>query len=459
MATKVHLDYRKAHFKRSNIADTITGLCWISVALVIALFLADHGIEEMQTPAGLWTAIGQVTGLIGTDLLLIQLILAARLPAIDQSIGHDRAIEAHQKLGKPVLIMLALHAITLTIGYGLNDKLSFIPEAVSMLSDKDLLLAGIGLALIGSIVITSLTLIRRKLDYDMWFIIHLTAYIAILASIPHQFSYGAIFGEGTIARWYWIILYGVTFGSILLFRVIKPIVSSLRHDLTVSEVRTEAPGVITLTIKGRELNRLTARSGQFFMWRFWTAGLWWHAHPFSLSASPTNSSLRITIRALGNGSEKIQRIQPGTRVSIQGPYGLFTEMARTSRKLVLIAAGIGITPIRALLEDSAFNPGEATVIIRKPSIKDNYLMDEIQEICAQRGARLYVMTGPRSKDPENWRPGNSSFEDYELKDLVPSLQESDVYICGPAHWSRLVAKDAKKSGLANHQIHWERFNW
>lgn len=451
--------YRRAHRKRSNVSDGIYAFCWISVSAVIALFFADGGMNEMKTPAGFWTGIGQITGLIGTDLLLIQLILAARLPSIDQAVGHDRAIEAHQKLGKPVLIMLTLHAITLTIGYGLDEKLTFIPEFLSMIQTvPDMVTAVLGLSLIFVIVATSLVIVRRKLDYDLWFIVHLTAYIAVAASIPHQFSAGAMFEDGTIARWYWIFLYSLAGGSVFIFRFLRPVIFSFRHSLVVSEIRKESQDVITLTITGKDIDELKVKGGQFFIWRFLEPGLWWHAHPFSLSASPTRNSLRITIRSLGNGSEKIQNIKVGTRVAIEGPYGVFTENARTSKNIILVAAGIGITPIRALLEEAEFEPGEATVIIRKAN-DDNYLLDEVEALAKERGATLHILSGKRSKRADIWTPDGSQFEGKGLRTIVPDLRNSDLYVCGPSHWSRIVVADAERRGMERHQIHWERFNW
>lgn len=452
-------EYQLTHRKRSNVSDAVYAACWISVSIVIALFLADRGVDEMKTPSGFWTGLGQITGLIGTDLLLIQLILASRMPWIDRSIGHDRAMEVHQKLGKPVLFLLLIHAITLTIGYGLAEKLSFIPEALSMIQNvPDMLTAILGLGLIILIVGTSLVVVRRKLDYDVWFIIHLMAYIAVIAAIPHQFSAGAMFAEGTMARWYWIALYGISGLSILIFRLLKPLYSTARHSLVVSGIKRESENVITLTITGKNIHLLNAKGGQFFMWRFMEKGLWWHSHPFSLSASPTTDSLRITIRALGNGSEKIQNIKIGTRVAIEGPYGIFTEEARTSSELVFVAAGIGITPIRALLEEALFQKGKATIIIRKREGED-YLIDEVQELASRRGARLHVLSGPRSVDENQWIPDDVNLQGLRITDLAPNIRNSDVYVCGPAAWSRLVVKDAQAAGVSRHQIHWERFNW
>ena len=91
--------------------------------------------------------------------------------------------------------------------------------------------------------------------------------------------------------------------------------------------------------------------GQFLQWRFLRRGLWWQAHPYSLSAAPSGRHLRITVKDLGDHSRALARLRPGTRVAIEGPYGAFTAGARRGDRVLLIGAGVGITPIRALLQE------------------------------------------------------------------------------------------------------------
>jgi predicted ferric reductase len=210
---------------------------------------------------------------------------------------------------------------------------------------------------------------------------------------------------------------------------------------------------------GRQLQSLDAKAGQFFVWRFWTKGLWWQAHPFSLSTAPIGDDLRITVRALGDFSTDLPVLKKGTRVSFEGPYGLFTDQARTSPRLVLIAAGIGTPPIRSLLETADFAPGQATVILRSPTVGESYLVNEIADLCQQRGAELRIITGKRPKGVDSWLPADAWKAGITLKTLVPKLGDADVYVCGPRPWTDAVVRDARKSGLAKKQIHFERFDW
>src|SRR6202034_4244930 len=100
---------------------------------------------------------------------------------------------------------------------------------------------------------------------------------------------------------------------------------SLYHRLEVAEVRPEAPGVYSLLVRGRHLERLKVNGGQYFAWRFGVRGLWWHAHPFSLSGMPIPPYMRATIKVAGDTTAVIPRLRPGTRIAIEGPYGTFTD--------------------------------------------------------------------------------------------------------------------------------------
>jgi predicted ferric reductase len=446
--------------RRMRLADTLQVLCVLSVAVVIALFLADGGAAQFGTPADALTSLGVLCGLVGSDLLLVMLLLAARLPPVDRAFGHDRAMSVHQSLGKPVLYLLLAHAALLVGGYAMLQPTSYLDQVWVMfttLPDMPLAFAGLGLLVL--VVITSIVVVRRRFRYEAWHAVHLLAYAAVLAAIPHQLSVGALFAEGRLQRYYWLALYAGVAGSILVFRFVVPIVRSLRHRLVVSGLGRVAPGVVSIRLSGRGLRRLGVSGGQFFIWRFWTPDLWWQAHPFSLSGAPSSEGLRITVRGLGDASAALAAVPPGTRVSFEGPYGLFTERARTSPRIVMVASGIGVAPIRSLLETASFAPGDATVILRSPTLADTYLADEVGELCRLRGAQLRIIAGHRAPGVDSWLPADAVSAGITLASLAPQLADADLYICGPRQWTEAVVNDARSAGLRSRQIHYERFNW
>jgi ferredoxin-NADP reductase len=107
----------------------------------------------------------------------------------------------------------------------------------------------------------------------------------------------------------------------------------------------------------------------------------------------------------------------------------------------MIGAGIGITPLRALLERTPFAPGQATVLLRGHSDHELYLSGEILELCRRRGATQFHLTGARDPGaPDSW-------------------PDADVYVCGPAGWATNVLSAARSAGVREDQLHYERFDW
>ncbi|HEU4757830.1 MAG TPA: ferredoxin reductase family protein [Agromyces sp.] len=439
--------------------DVLQALAVASVAVAIALFLADGGATRFGDPGTALTSLGVIAGLAATDLVLVMLLLAARAPFIERAVGHDAAMALHGRLGKPVLYLLIAHGVLLLVGYAVADRIDLVAEAVAIWSLPDVPLAILGFGLFLAVVVSSLVAVRRRLRYEVWHLVHLLSYAAVLASLPHQFSVGGLFAEGTWQRGYWMAVTVATLAAVVAFRLVAPIAVTLRHRLVVESVeRVGDPrdGVISVIMRGRGLDRLRATGGQFFIWRFLAPGQWWQAHPYSLSAAPRGDRLRITVRALGDGSADLARVLPGTRVALEGPYGIFSEVSRTRRRLTLVAAGIGVTPIRSLLESATFRPGEATVVLRTPAAADGWLLDEVRALSRSRGATLITVPGGRGR---GWLTDAAERQGLDLTSLVPAVADSDLYVCGPRGWSEGVIAEARAAGLAPEQIHHERFDW
>ena len=452
-------DRRQQYRRRARIADILVTSLWGSGAAAAALFLATGGAAKFGTIADAVTSTGIIAGLIGTDFILVMIVLAARIPIIDRTVGHDRAIAVHRSLGKPALYLLLGHALLLLTGYGLSSGINPIAEIGPLLAIPDMPLAFIGLGLLVVVVITSLVAVRRRFSYEGWHLVHLLSYAAVLVAVPHQLSVGGILSNGSVERVYWIALYVLAFGSIATYRFVEPVVSTIRHRLRVDRVESVAPGVVSIHFSGRNLRSLESAGGQFFVWRFWTGRTWWHSHPISLSSLPTGTTARITVRDLGTGSSAISAVRPGTRVSFEGPYGMFTDAGRTAPKLAIVVAGIGITPVRAFLEDSRVQPGETTILLRASTVEETYLWDEIADLAREKGARVYTMVGKRAHTGPGWMPQADSSRGVTLRSVFPDLEDSDLYICGPTAWLDLVEIDARRAGIPEHQLHTERFDW
>jgi predicted ferric reductase len=418
-----------------------------NAVVVVALWWRGGGVQDVHDAAGLLASLGRLTGLLGAYLALVQLLLLARLPVLERLFGFERLNAWHRANGFACLTLLLAHTVLITAGYTLGDRISLPREIARLITGyPGVITATAGLVLLIAVTGTSIAVARRRLRYETWYFVHLYAYLAIALAFSHQLATGTEFVGKPGARAYWIALYVATLGTLVVFRLGVPLVRSARHRLRVERVVEVAPGVVSLEIAGRDLHRLRARSGQFFTWRFLTRERWWEAHPFSLSAAPDGRRLRITVKELGDYTGTLRGVGPGTRVIAEGPFGAFTAAARRRERVVLIAGGVGITPIVALLEDMPGGPGDIAVVYRATRPEDVILRDELEALAQRRGAELHYVLG-----------AGSSLDAAQLRRLVPDIAERDVYVCGPPAMTDATRDSLSRSGVSRRHIFTERF--
>ena len=416
-----------------------------NAVVVVGLWWRQGGIGDIHDTPTLLTSLGRVTGLLGAFLALVELLLLARLPVFD-TISLDRVATWHRRNGTACLALIVAHAVLVTAGYALTDHVGFLGELGDLLSGySGVLLATIALGLLAVAVATSFVLVRRRIGYRTWHALHLGAYVAIALAFSHQLATGQEFQRQPVARAYWWALYAATVGVLVAYRIVLPLVRSLRHRLCVERVVQEGPGVVSIEIGGRDLERLRALPGQSLHWRFLARGHWQEAHPFSLSAAPDGRRLRITVKELGDYTARMATLAPGTRVIVEGPYGGLTSAARRRPRAALIAGGVGITPLRALLEDMA---GEVVVIYRAGREDDLLFRRELDELSRRRGVQVHYVIGEQ---------GEGLLSPEHLRELVPDIVERDVYLCGPVSMTETMRASLRHAGVRSRQIVSEAF--
>ncbi|MEO7663566.1 MAG: ferric reductase-like transmembrane domain-containing protein [Candidatus Limnocylindrales bacterium] len=441
---------RTWHVRGTDVVAVLLG----NAIFIVAMWVRHGGLEQLGTPGGAFIAIGQLTALLGTYLTLLQLLLMARTPWLDQAFGMDRLAWAHRWIGFSTLWLIAAHGLFTTIGYAAADGTSFLGEAWTILTTFDfVLIATVGFGLFVAVGVTSMRIARRRLPYEKWFLIHLLAYAAIAMGFLHQVFVGADFMHDGLARVYWIALYAITAVTLVGFRVLGPIRLNLRHRFRVSRIVQEGPGVVSIYISGRNLDRLPLRSGQYFIWRFLDGPRPWIGHPFSISSAPNGAWIRTTVKALGDDTRRLQRLRPGTRVLLEGPYGVLTGMRRTRRKVTMIAGGIGITPLRALMESLPADRGDLTLLYRARHPRHLILREELDALASRRGAIVHYLVGRRGSDAMPADPLGPA----AILRRVPDIADHDVYICGPAEMMDRLTAVLDELGLPAGRIHAERF--
>ncbi|MEA2219990.1 MAG: hypothetical protein QOJ35_2616 [Solirubrobacteraceae bacterium] len=422
-------------------------------AVIVWLWLKGGGVTAVPNTAELLTSLGRITGLLGAYLALVQVLLLARLPPLERLVGFDRLTVWHRRNGKAVLLLLLAHTVLVTVGYAGADKLSVPKEISSLLHDyPGIITATVGTALLCLVVVSSLVIVRRRLPYELWQLVHLTAYAGIALAWSHQIPTGNEFTTAHTAARYWTALIVVTLALLVAYRIAVPLARGLALGLRVSEVREEVPGVVSLVMTGRRIDRVRPRSGQFLLWRFLTPGRALQAHPFSLSRAPDGRSLRITVKDVGRFTAGLRDVKPGTRVFAEGPFGTFTDAARRRPRAVYIAGGIGITPIRAMLETAPGAGGDIDVVYRVVDERDAIFRDELEALALARGARLTFVAGDHRD-----AACRDLLSPEHLRSLVDDIADRDVYVCGPPGMADRVVANLRELGVPRRHIHLERF--
>jgi predicted ferric reductase len=418
--------------------------------LVVNLIIVELMFFTAGPPAhNTLTSIGRFLGLHLAFIMALQLLLISRLPFLDQRIGMDKLTTWHRWTGFTLFWLVLLHPTFVLLGYSELDKISFFGEIPNLAKQTPVLLGMIAAVCLIIAAGLSIRAARRRLSYETWHAIHLLMYVVIVLAILHQMVEGTAFKTNAFTELYWWALWAFAIIALLLGRVVMPLVRNARHQFKVATVVPESDNVVSVYVTGKRLDRLPARAGQFMLWRFPGHHGWWQVNPFSLSAAPDGRSLRLTAKGIGRTSAGLRYVPAGSPVFAEGPYGAFTCAQRTRENTVLIAGGVGITPIRALLEDAELT-GHIVVLYRARSAADAVLLGELQNLATVRDARLHLLTGRTGA-------GNQPFSPEGLRSLVPDIAERDVFVCGPAAMTDTVLRSLRAVRVPAGQVHAETF--
>ncbi len=434
---------------RRQVAPVLV-LSGIGAGLLAVLWLWWSSTSSLHGLGDYLTGAGQILGLMAGYGVVVLVALMARLPPLERGIGSNRLARWHAMGGRYVVTIIVAHALLITWGYSVTAHEGLISEAGTLLTSyPDVLMATVaGLMFVG-IGVVSARAARRRMAYETWYYLHFYTYLAIALAFSHQFADGGSFASDLKARIAWSALYLIVAALVVWYRLISPLRNAAHHQFRVVGVRRESADVVSIYIGGRYLDELQAQPGQFFRWRFLSRSLWWSSHPYSLSALPRPDVMRITVKDHGDHSRALGDLQLGTRVMAEGPYGAFTP-ERTGRRVLLLAGGVGITPLRAMF---AMLPGPVTLIYRASGPEDVVFADELDAIAHDRGATVQYLLG--SRDRLGWDPLTAG----QLNHMVPALHRHDVYVCGPAGMTSSAIAALRAAGVPRRRIHHESFEF
>ncbi len=427
-------------------AQVVLGGVVLANLAIVEFFYFTEGTGKNPT-----LTVAKFFGLHAALILMLQLVLVSRLPWLDRRIGMDRLTAWHRWVGFTLLWTVLTHATLVVLGYARLDQAPVFRTFLALAGVVASLLGMCAATIFVAVAVSSMRYARRRMRYETWHAFHMALYLALVLALVHQLLEGTTFASSALAAAYWWTLWAFVVSALVIGRVVMPLRRNAYHQFRVAAVVPEAHNVVSVYVTGRHLERLPARAGQFFIWRFPGHNHWWQANPFSLSAAPDGRSLRLTAKAVGETSAGLRGLAVGTRVFAEGPYGAFTRLQQVTDATLLIAGGVGVTPIRALLEEST---GPTIVLYRVHTIADAVLLPELQALAKQRGARLHVLTGRTGAGT----PPNSPFDPERLAAAIPDILHRDVFVCGPPAMTEAVLRSLRVLNVPRAQVHAERFS-
>jgi DMSO/TMAO reductase YedYZ heme-binding membrane subunit len=216
---------------------------WCSMLVVVALWVAGGGVQGLAQAGASLTSLGRLTGLVASDLLLVQVLLMARIPLVERTFGQDELARRHRWVGFWSFSLVVVHIVAITVGYAAATPGGLWATIVDLVVNyPGMLLAVAGTVALVGVIVTSVRAARARLRYESWHLLHLYAYLGLGLALPHQLWTGKDFLTSPAATVYWWTLWAAAAASVLFWRVGQPLWRSLRHQLVVEQVRAENGG-------------------------------------------------------------------------------------------------------------------------------------------------------------------------------------------------------------------------
>jgi predicted ferric reductase len=320
---------------------------WIVAYMLICLFpLSVALLHPAPAARSFWVEFSVALGFIGLAMMVLQFVMTARVNRIEASYGIDILIQFHRYSSLAAFAMVVVHPIILFIHDPETLQLLNFPQAPLRAQ-----LATIATLAFFVMVVTTIWRRPLKIPYEPWRLLH--SFLAVVAVVL-GFGHALLVGNYLSLFWQVVLWSGLVLAALWLIvyvRLVKPWMMTKKPYL-VEEVVAQRGDVYTLALRPHGHDGFTFEPGQFAWLTLGVNPVHMREHPFSMSSCADQSDrIEFGIKALGDFTRRIKDVEPGTRAYLDGPYGVFTtERYWESAGFVLIAGGIGITPMYSILK-------------------------------------------------------------------------------------------------------------
>lgn len=434
---------------------SLRGAVWILVYLLFILAPLFALLAGSHSPArDFWTEFSVALGYSGLAMMGLQFGLTARFRYVTEPWGEDVIYHFHRQISLVAVGLVVAHPVILVIIQPGLLALSNMLEAP--LSAH---LALLSIFSVIALVVTALWRAALNLKYETWHLAHIVlAVVAITAGVVHMVG-SSFYLTDPWKQFLWIGLTIFWIGLLLYVRIVKPLFM-LRRPYRVSEVRQERGETTTLVMQPEGHPGFHFNPGQFGWLMVWGSPFKITGHPFSFSSSAAAKDGRVemSIRNLGDFTKEIQRVPVGKRVYLDGPYGAFT-IGNPADMHVLIAGGVGVTPMMSMIRTLADRGDKRPVILLYGS-KDRESITFCEELEVLKARLDLTVVHVLANPPAGWT-GEQGFIDAEMfkRHLPPPYSDHEYFICGPGVMMDAIEKALGEMGVPMAKYHSERYSF
>lgn len=414
------------------------------------LILAAVGHTEEYR--GFWVEFGVGLGFVGLAMMGLQFVLTARYNKIGAPFGLDELLQFHGQAGYIAWGFIMAHFLILFVADA--RFVSFLDPTVNL--PRAVALSGVIVAIT---LLIATTYWRKKIGliYEWWRAFHgVLALFVVFVGTIHILQVGFYITE-IWQQVIWIGLSAGVIGMLLHNRVWRPL-QMKKCPWKVVGVKEEVAKTWSIELEADGHDGIEFKAGQFIWLTLGNTPFSLQQHPFTISSSPKEKIIRLTIKELGDFTSQISDTEVGSTAFIEGPYGGFILDKSSDAHIIFIVGGIGITPAISMLESLRDDQDtrEITLIYGSPSKELTPFLDELKNLSA--GLNLNVVH-VYQEPPEVWE-GETGFIDEDIlkRNLPDDLTNCVFYICGPPPLMDMAELTLHRWGVPVYNVHSERFN-
>lgn len=428
-------------------------LVWIVVLVPLVLWLLGGGSGgESERGAGrrVATAVGQGAGLVGMAMLSVSFILSARLRWMEDYFGGlDGMYRLHHRLGVSAFGLLLLHPLALALRFLPADPARALGF---LLPGHTRWAVDLGVYALWLMVLLLILTLTAWMRYDTWKLSHKALGLVLLGGAVHMWFVEGTRGmsvavvDQTALRIYMTGLVGVGLLGGLYKTVLLPLWPCPRYTVSGVEHLNDDVIEVELTPQGESID---FAPGQFVFVTFYSNDLTREAHPYTLCSPAGASTLRVTVKTLGDYTSRLcERLEPGVDASLEGPYGRF-DYRDGGRRQIWIAGGVGVAPFLSWARNMARN-GDASYDVDfyycVHDRSDAVYRDEFGVLSRQLPSLDIALV--------------CSVEEGHLHARdVDDVDDADIFICGPKRLTRDLHRQFRRRGVSAARIHFEDFEF